>query len=292
MSHRTIIRHIIAWGAVCLFLVGVIIWASSRRAGPASASGRDAAVRGDVPAGSAPVVVAELFTSEGCSTCPPADAVLGRLVQEPVAGVVVLGLGEHVDYWDRLGWRDRFSSPVFTRRQSVYQNEAFGLGITYTPELVIDGQFVVTASDFSEARRTIADAGRIPKAPIELTASPADAGHLSVHVRLRLPVGVETREQADVVVALTENHLTSDVRGGENSGRKLVHTAVVRSLSTLGSVQPPIRTFETTSTVPVATDWNAGNLRVVGFLQERRSRRIIGVGSARVHAHDTAPSAR
>jgi hypothetical protein len=211
------------------------------------------------------------------------------LVREPLDGVVVVGLGEHVDYWDRLGWRDRFSSPAFSHRQSVYQNQVFGLGITYTPELVIDGQFVATASDFSAARHQIADAARLPKAAIELTASPAEAGHLSVHVRLSLPSAVDAREQADVVVALTQDHETTDVRSGENSGRTLTHTAVVRSLTTLGSLQPPSRTFETTASVPVAADWNPGDLKIVGLLQERRSRRIIGAGSARVNTHEGSP---
>jgi hypothetical protein len=106
-----------------------------------------------------------------------------------------------------------------------------------------------------------------------------------------LPSGVAVREHADVVVALTQDHLANEVRRGENGGRRLAHSAVVRSLTALGSLEPPGRTFETTVTVPVAADWNLGDIRIVGLLQERGSRRIVGAGFARLNAHDGAPSA-
>jgi hypothetical protein len=116
--------------------------------------------------------------------------------------------------------------------------------------------------------------------------------HLSVHVRLRLPSAADAHERADVVVALTQDRETTNVRSGENSGRTLTHTAVIRSLTTLRSLQPPIPTFETTASVPDAADWKHGDLRVVGLLQERRSRRINGAGTARVNTHEGPPPAR
>jgi hypothetical protein len=102
---------------------------------------------------------------------------------------------------------------------------------------------------------------------------------------VNLPFVVAVREQADVVVVVTQDHLTNDVRRGENRGRKLAHSAVVRSLTALGSLAPSVRTFETTATVPIAADWKLGDVRIIGLLQERRSRRIIGVGSAPVTSY-------
>src|SRR5262245_52837901 len=96
----------------------------------------------NVPAAARHVVVAELFTSEGCSSCPPADALLQQISSSsPVDGVQVLGLEEHVDYWDRLGWRDPFSSATFSNRQAEYAARSFRVGQIYTPQLIVDGDF-------------------------------------------------------------------------------------------------------------------------------------------------------
>jgi hypothetical protein len=285
-------RRSIALGAMSFGVAGVLVWASMGRVSRSFTGGGDPWLETIVPASSDhAVVVAELFTSEGCSSCPPADEVLSRLVREPLGGTLVLGLGEHVDYWDHLGWRDPFSSSAFSNRQSEYQDRVFRTGSIYTPQLVVDGQFEAVGSDVSAVRRALGNAARIPKAAIDLAASPADAGHLSVHVRVNLPSTVTVREEADVVVALTQDHLTNDVRRGENRGRRLTHSAVVRSLTALGSLKRPARAFETTVTVPVAADWNLGDIRIIGLLQERGSRRIVGAGSARVKVHESPSSA-
>lgn len=235
-----------------------------------------------------PVVVAELFTSEGCSSCPPADDVLSRLVSEPLDGTVVLGLGEHVDYWDRLGWRDPFSSPAFSSRQTEYQRDVFRTAGIYTPQIVIDGQFEAVGSDVAAVRRAIARAARIPKASIDVAVSPSGDGQLSVHVRIDPPSAV-VRERADVVIAITGSHLTSDVRRGENRGRTLTHSAVARDLTALGSIASPGQAFDTTVTVPRPPAWNSRDIRVIALLQERLSRRIVGAGSALVQTTQRRP---
>ena len=286
------IRRVVASAAGCLCGAVAVGWVSMAGVGRAFTGGGDPWLETSVPASSnQAVVVAELFTSEGCSSCPPADQVLSRLVREPLGGVVVLALGEHVDYWDHLGWRDRFSSPVFSSRQSEYQGEVFRTGSIYTPQLVIDGQFEAVGSDVSAVRRAIATAAKTPKAALDMAAWSADVGHVGVHVRVNLPSGVAVLGPADVVVALTQDHLTSDVHRGENRGRSLAHSAVVRSLTAIGSLKPPVRTFEATATVPIAPDWNLADVRMIGLLQERRSRRIVGAGSVRVNGHEGPPSA-
>jgi hypothetical protein len=285
------IRRVIAITAVCLCAAGAFGWASMAGGGRAFTGGGDPWLE-SVPASSdRAVVVAELFTSEGCSSCPPADEVLSRLVRDPLGGTVVLGLGEHVDYWDHLGWTDPFSSPAFSSRQSEYSRQVFRTGSIYTPQLVIDGQFQVIGSDVSAVRRAIATAAKIPKAAIEMAAWSADLGHVGVHVQVNLPSGVAVLGEADMVVALTQDHLTSEVHSGENRGRSLEHSAVVRSLTALGSLKPSARTLQATASIPVAADWNLADVRIIGLLQERRSRRIIGAGAVRVSGQAGPPSA-
>jgi hypothetical protein len=115
------------------------------------------------------VVVAELFTSEGCSSCPPADDVLSQFARQPVSDVEVLALGEHVDYWGRLGWRDPFSSPACSSRQSNYDARVFHRNEVYTPQLVIDGRFECVGSDVDGIHRAITQAAAGPKALVEVT---------------------------------------------------------------------------------------------------------------------------
>src|SRR5213083_200276 len=101
-------------------------------------------------------VIVELFTSEGCSSCPPADDVLTRLVTtQPVPGAEIIALGEHVDYWDRLGWKDRFSSAALTGRQQGYQTR-FNTDSIYTPQMIVDGRAQFVGSDAAAARKAIA----------------------------------------------------------------------------------------------------------------------------------------
>lgn len=227
------------------------------------------------------VVVAELFTSEGCSSCPPADAVLTTLAGDRTGAVTVLALGEHVDYWDRLGWRDPFSSELFSRRQSDYAASVFRSGNIYTPQLVVDGQFEVIGSDLPAVRAAIAKAARSPKASVVVQpTSILGAGEMRVSVRADVPTAVNMRGTADLVVAIVEDRLVTQVRGGENGGRTLPHTAVVRILKVAGELGEGERSLTAAVSVPWSAEWKRGNVRVVSFLQERSSRHILGAGSA------------
>ncbi len=228
---------------------------------PAHAAPASAATR-------TPVIV-ELFTSEGCSSCPPADASLSRLESQTVGGADVIALGEHVDYWNHGGWSDPFSASKFSARQSDY-SRAFGLDNVYTPQMVVDGRAQFVGGSDDEARTAIARAAGQPKADVTLAASGADA----VSVRVTHVPPSAHRDPADVLLAVTEDGLSSSVRGGENAGRHLAHSAVVRRLVPLGTVQGGA--FNASAPLDLSANWRRGRLRAVVFVQERGSRRIIG----------------
>lgn len=231
------------------------------------------------PSGQA-VVLAELFTSEGCSSCPPADDVLSTLVHDhPWASVEVVGLGEHVDYWDHLGWRDPYSSAGFSNRQAEYGARVFHTADIYTPQLVIDGQYEAVGSDVAAIRKAIVRAANAPKATIAIDATPAGPQDVATRVSVTLRSGVTLRDRADIVVALVQDTVTDEVTRGENRGRRLTHSAVVRSLTTIGSVAESETARMAMAILRVSPDWNGSGLRLIGFLQERRSRRVVGAGT-------------
>lgn len=218
-------------------------------------------------AGRVPVIV-ELFTSEGCSSCPAADAALRKLeAAQSVPGVEVIALGEHVDYWNRLGWKDDFSSPAYTARQQQYA-VGFGAG-SYTPQAVVNGRYELVGSRAGELAQTVAQAATAPQAVVSLTASGSTA---QVHVA-SVPVGTSV---ADVLLAITESGLASQVSRGENSGRLLHHAAVVRQLIYLGKIGTD-GTFTAGTALNLPADWKRPNLRAVALVQEKASRRIVGV---------------
>jgi len=224
----------------------------------------------------APVIV-ELFTSEGCSSCPPADQLLARLeAGQPVSGALIIPLSEHVDYWNRLGWADPYSSGSFSERQSEYAR-VFSTDGVYTPQMVVDGRAEFVGSNSDEARRAIAEAARRPKAEIqlELKSGVESHGQLALSIRIEPLAGLNTEDTSEVILAITENGLSSSVSRGENAGRKLTHTAVVRKLKSLGVLEKG-KGFSTTVPTDIESAWKSENVRAVVFVQERASRRILG----------------
>lgn len=215
-------------------------------------------------------VIVELFTSEGCSSCPPADVLLSEYAKSsPVPGVEVIALGEHVDYWNHGGWADPFSAAKFTVRQNDYSN-AFHLDSVYTPQIIVDGKAQFVGSDDDAARAAITRAARLPKAQVTLSRSAP--GRLSVSIG-HLPASAAS-DPADVYLAVTEDNLTSSVGGGENAGRRLSHSAVVRELVPIGTITGS--TFAASPAVMLKPGWRHGHLHAVVFAQERTSRRIVG----------------
>ncbi len=229
-------------------------------------------------------VIVELFTSEGCSSCPPADEVLSRLEQaQPVRGAQVIALGQHVDYWNQLGWADPYSSAEFSARQSEYA-ESFGSGRIYTPQMVVDGQTEFVGSSLSRAQDAIARAARSPKAAIELALERAQPGTglnaFPLRVRVANFPALSAGDSAEVFLAITEGGLYSNVSRGENAGRRLSHSAVVRKLDRIGKITSQAgQTFASDATIRVERGWRLESLRAVVFVQERASRRILGAAA-------------
>jgi hypothetical protein len=230
-------------------------------------------------------VLVELFTSEGCSDCPPADAFLDKLVQtQPVSGARIIGLGQHVDYWDRLGWKDRFSSAALTNRQRQYQ-ERFGTESIYTPQMVVDGRAEFVGSDAAAARRAIERSLTSPHGVVKIDVSVAGAElapparadqgrplHVSV-TATDLP-RISRGDRADIIVAVTEDHLRSDVKRGENKGRVLTHAAVVRYMAAIGQASEGASS-SARADIALGPDWQRDHLQVVAFVQELRGRTIL-----------------
>jgi hypothetical protein len=209
-------------------------------------------------------VLVELFTSEGCSSCPPADALLLQLEREqPIPNADIIILGEHVDYWDNLGWHDRFSSAQYTQRQNQYGNR-FNLNSVYTPQMVVDGATQFVGNDASRARSAIAHAAQPAKIPLTLSTPTPNGPRLTATVTL--PTTSAALPKADLYAALVSPLETTSVRNGENGGRTLHHAGVVRSLQRIGSLQdlasnPITFSLNTPSSSPTT------NPRIVVFAQ-------------------------
>lgn len=232
-------------------------------------------VQAKAPQSRTPVLV-ELFTAEGCSSCPPADALLAQLVStQPVNGVEIIALGEHVDYWDQLGWRDRFSSHQLTDRQNDYRLR-FGIDSVYTPQMVVDGTEQFVGNDAVHARSAIARAGKATRIGLALAKPINDGYRAAISVSLASPAG--PLPKADLYAALVDPSDTTDIKGGENRGIKLHHVAVVRSLQRIGSLEDlargPIKT-----TLAVPQDAVLQNMRVVVFAQRSGTGPVLGVTS-------------
>lgn len=175
-------------------------------------------------------VLVELFTSEGCSSCPPADALLERLDRsQPVPGAQIVVLSEHVDYWNHLGWADPYSSPAFSARQQQYARR-FRTQEPYTPQMVVDGRSEFLGSDAQAADAAIRSAIRQPGAALRIDESD---GVATIDVG-PLPAG--TARKAAVLAAYAIDSGTQDVLRGENEGRRLRHIAIAKNLRQIGTV--------------------------------------------------------
>ena len=224
-------------------------------------------------------IVVELFTSEGCSSCPPADAVLTKLAKEK--GTEIIPLAFHVDYWDRLGWKDTFSSAEYTRRQEGYA-QSFRSDQIYTPQMIVDGTTQFLGSDAAKARTSIAAATLKVKGHVDMTLGDIKGKKGSIGVTAKVSALPPEHGEAEMILCITEDDLSSDVRRGENAGSILRHTGVVRAWQPMGIVASKNQSSEKNAEVKIDPSWKRENLHVVVLVQEKEGRRFLGVGTQRV----------
>ncbi len=227
------------------------------------------------------VVVLELFTSEGCSSCPPADRLLQRLADEPDLAGRIAPLSLHVDYWNYLGWRDPYSSERWSHRQKTYAKNLSGR--VYTPQLVVDGRAEAVGSQEGEVRVLLREAlSRPAQARVDLAPGEPGESAWPIQVSAELLQRAGTGE-AELWIAVTENDLKNSVSRGENAGRTLTHDGVVRRLERILtlSADHPSETRELE--LLVQPEWKVEDLGLVAFLQEPGSMRILGADAVIPH---------
>ncbi len=205
--------------------------------------------------------VVELFTSEGCSSCPPADEAVAKLAKDYPQNVFVLCF--HVDYWNYLGWKDAFSDAAYGKRQEQYASE-FNLGSIYTPQAVVNGEIQFTGSDkdklYSNVEKKLNSNN---SAVIELSAKSVNANEVSVSYKT-----IEDNNLA-LCIALVQTEAETDVKRGENKGLLLHHINVVRNFKTTDS-----KTGATTISIPAGV--KPADIKIIAFLQRRSDLHIIG----------------
>jgi hypothetical protein len=228
-------------------------------------------------------VLVELFTSEGCSSCPPADKFLQKLDGQPIQGAEMIVLSEHVDYWNHIGWKDPYSASFYSQRQSAYAKR-FGLGSVYTPQMVVDGTSEFVGSNSELAGKAFQKALGVAKLPVRLSSIAADtANTLHAHVETgTLEASLGARD-ADVYVAVALNRAESQVSAGENSGHRLAHVAVVKSFTKIGALkQGQVLTQDVQLKLEPGSD--SRSLRLIAFVQEPQQGRVLGAAATAVTA--------
>jgi hypothetical protein len=235
------------------------------------------------PDSNAKPIIVELFTSEGCSSCPPADALLLNLEKtQSVQGANIIAIEEHVDYWNHDGWIDPYSSSDWTQRQIDYVTR-FKDKEPYTPQLIVDGQVEMTGGQEQKVVQAIQQAAGQPRTDVTLTAATSTPDGAQIDVRLGKLTGNSDHDTAEVWMAVTESGLSSSVGAGENAGKKLYHASVLRSLHKIGVANPQSDSaFEASQKVKFKSSWNRRNLQVAVFIQEKKSMRILGAAAVGV----------
>jgi hypothetical protein len=240
-----------------------------------SASGRPApALAPDSPR--TPILM-ELFTSEGCSSCPPVDNWVAQIdATQPVRNAEIIVLSEHVDYWDHDGWKDPFSSAAITDRQKAYVQN-LGLSDVYTPQIIVDGDAELKPADPQQTSQGLTRAAGAPTIPVRIDSAAVGAGSPGVLTGRIEADGSGQKKNADVFVAVALDKTLTDVLAGENNGHKLTNIAVVKEMVKVGKLEKG-KSYDQPFTVKLWPDADPANLRVVAFVQESGPGRVVGAG--------------
>jgi hypothetical protein len=230
--------------------------------------GKVAKAAADTNAARRPVLV-ELFTSEGCSSCPPADALLAKLDETQfVPGAQAIVLSEHVTYWNQDGWHDPFSSDALTDRQKEYQNR-FGLSDVYTPQAVVDGAVQMVGSDVRKLASAVEQAAAAVKPELAIQ----DAQWSGNAVKFSVKGAADSKTK--LMAALAEDSAETAVKAGENKGQNLHHVAVVRVMQEMGKGADDGRAL--TLKAPGSNPGQSGPMRLVVFLADRHNGHVLAV---------------
>jgi len=223
-----------------------------------------------------PVAIIELFTSEGCSSCPPADALLRQIhLKRAPSGQLIVGISEHVTYWNNLGWKDPYSSPLFTDRQSTYASRLSPEG-HYTPQMVLNGRDQFVGSDGGALERALRDDTKRTHFDLRILTSTLSADGVDV----KFSFSGHTSKPLDIVAVLTDDADRSNVLRGENSGRLLAHVSVARSLTKVATVAGDAEKSIHLS-LPEGFQVAAGpGHHLVLFVQEAHQGTILGAATA------------
>lgn len=242
---------------------------AAQNAGPGAEGAGGSASTGKRLTGRQPVLL-ELFTAEGCPSCPFAEQNLAFLqIEQPYREAEIITLAFHVDYWDGSGWKDPYASPLFTQRQKVYDRK-FRTGNIYTPQMVVDGDIEFVGTKIEKAEKAITRSVGNDKAGISLSLA---GGKLSVSIS-----GIPRIDAATVYLAIAQDGISSDISRGENAGKTLSHVSVVRSLTGIGRTDAGSRSFSASTNLSIPSDWDRGSLKAVVFVQENHNRKIHGAG--------------
>ena len=224
---------------------------------------------------SAVPILVELFTSEGCSSCPPADDLLQQMdVSQPAPGAQLIVLSEHVDYWNHDGWKDPYSSSSLTERQSGYVR-SLGLNTAYTPQMIVDGASELKATGTQQLIQALQKAASAPKIPVRissLSVEAASAALLRAHIEVD---GTPQKHNADIYVVVALDHSESQVLRGENTGRHLAHVAVAEEFIRIGKLEKQ-KSFSKDIQIKLKPGIEPTNIRVIAFVQEPGPGKVLG----------------